>query len=350
MQRQLSSHLPSALPSQIDSLAVTVIGCAQSVSAQLGKIARAMPLSTTQESKEQRLRRLLDNERITQADHYHGVVKAALQGLQGQRVHLIIDRVLVQDTHNILVVSLAFRRRSIPLTWHVLAHRGQSGFTDQQALLTQAMSLLPPGVRVCVHADSEFRSHELFTWLRSQGHDTIQGIQGLQLVAWTPEEDGRPLHKWLPNRDSVAYLEGVYLGQRHLGPVNILAWWERDDGEWIVRAVMTNLPAQWQTYVLGRRRMWIETVFRDWQSGGFHLDKSGIHDGERIARLLIPLVLTYVWFVALGRWVVKRGYRTLVDAGPARQWKYSLFQLGVAWKERMGSFVRPPPLLFVLYL
>jgi len=35
------------------------------MAAQLGAIARAMPLNTTQMAKEQRLRRWLDNERIT---------------------------------------------------------------------------------------------------------------------------------------------------------------------------------------------------------------------------------------------------------------------------------------------
>ncbi len=35
----------------------------------------------------------------------------------------------------------------------------------------------------------------------------------------------------------------------------------------------------------------IETVLRDWQSGGFHLDESGVTDRERFARLLLPLVI-----------------------------------------------------------
>jgi hypothetical protein len=48
--------------------------------------------------------------------------------------------------------------------------------------------------------------------------------------------------------------------------------------------------------------------------------------------------------------VVKRGYRSLVDDGGARSWKYSLFQIGVAWKERLGSFTHALPVILVLYL
>lgn len=348
---QLATHLNDALASQIETLALVVVGIGQSVSAQIGKIARAMPLDTSQMAKEQRIRRLLDNERVTQEQHYHPIARQALHGLKGQRVQLLIDRVLLRDTHNILAVSVGFRRRSLPLAWLALDHRGASSLADQQTVLAQALALLPPGVRVSMHGDSEFRSQQLFSWLREQGLDALLGIAGYTLVALTPDGPSKALKTWLPNRDSVAYLNGVYLTEERCGPVNVLAWWDKDDaGKLIVRAVMTNLPARWQTYVYGRRRMWIETVFRDWQSGGFHLDDSGIEDRERFARLLLPLVLAYLWLVAVGRWVVKRGYRRLVDDGPARSWKYSLFQMGIAWKERMGSYTQAIPVLLKLYL
>jgi hypothetical protein len=343
--------LEKALASQLDTLALVVVGITQSISAQLGKIARAMPVDTTAAAKEQRLRRLLDNERLTQADHYQPLAKAALHGLKGQRVQLLIDRVLLRDTHNILVVSIGFRRRSLPLVWLALNHRGQSSLADQKNVLSQALSLLPERVRVSIHGDSEFRSQELFRWIRGQAQDAMLGVTGRTLLALTPDGAATALASWLPNRDSVAYLSEVYLTEDRQGPVNVLAWWDKDDdGKLIVRAVMTNLPPTWQTYVRGRRRMWIETVFRDWQSGGFHLDESGITDRERFARLLLPLVIAYLWLIAVGRWVVKRGYRTLVDDGEARSWKYSLFQIGVAWKERLGSYTQALPVVLVLYL
>jgi hypothetical protein len=343
--------LPEALPSQIETLALLVVAISQSVSAQIGKIARAMPLNTTQAAKEQRIRRLLDNERITQEDHYQPLAKAALQGLKGQKVQLLMDRVLLRDTHNILVVSIGFRRRSLPLAWFALPHRGQSGLADQQAVLRSALAVLPERVRVSIHGDSEFRSQELFAWLRHLGHDGLLGVPGRTLVALTPAGDATALSTWLPNRDTVAYLNGVYLTEERQGPINLLAWWAKDDeGKPIVHGVMTNLPATWQTYRIGSRRMWIETVFRDWQSGGFHLDDSGVTDRDRFARLLLPLVIAYLWLVAVGRWVVKRGYRNLVDDGSERSWKYSLFQIGVAWKERLSSYTQALPMVWILYL
>ncbi len=306
----LTARLTDALASQLETLALVVAGIAQSASAHLHAIARAMPLATTQEAKEQRLRRLLDNPRITRTDHYEPIAKAALTGLKGQRVNLLIDRVLLRDHHNILVVSVGFRRRSIPLAWKALDHRGASGLADQRDLVQQALDLLPEGVRVTVHGDSEFRSQALFGWLRAQGHDVMLGVTGGTLVADAPDAQAASttLAAWIGTRTDVVYLSGVYLTEDRHGPVNVLAWWDKnDEGKPILRAVMTNLPATARTYRRGKRRMWIETVFRDWQSAGFHLDRSGVTDRNRFERLLLPLMIAYLWLVSLGRWVVKRG-------------------------------------------
>lgn len=128
------------------------------------------------------------------------------------------------------------------------------------------------------------------------------------------------------------YVTGVYVTEERYGLVNVIVWWDGDaEEDDKVRAVMTNLPASEQTWKRGRRRMWIETLFRDWQSGGFHLDTSGVFDPIRFERLILALALAYVLFVSVGRWVVKRGYRELIDDGTPEQWHYSLFQLGIGW-------------------
>ncbi len=82
---------------------------------------------------------------------------------------------------------------------------------------------------------------------------------------------------------------------------------------------------------------------------GFHLDRSGLTDRQRFGRLLLALVIAYLWFVSIGRWVVKRGYRRLIDDGTARSWHYSLFQLGVGWMQRLQSYAQPLPVLLYIY-
>lgn len=363
----LDRRLPAVLPSQRESLGLALVGVVGSMSSQLAKVARAMPLDTSAFAKEQRLRRLLDNERLTQHDHYHPIVAQALHGLAGQRVQLLIDRTLLRDQHTILVVSIGFRRRSLPLVWRALPHRGASNLSDQQDLIRAAVALLPPGVRISVHGDSEFRSQDLFGWLREQEYDAMLGVSSRLWVYTTADasEQGQPLaqrvtplppqqergRKRRHRTSPVTYLQGVYVVQdKRNGPVNIIAWWERDTADKeVLHAVMTNLPATPRTKAFGKRRMWIETVFRDWKSGGFHLDQCGITHTARVVRLLILLALAYLWLVSVGRWVVKRGYRHRIDDGSSRSWHFSLFQLGVGWMERLRSIPQPLPVLLYLY-
>lgn len=348
---QLTTHLPLLRPRLRDPLVCALVGMSQAVSAQQRPVASAMPIRTKQQSKIQRFRRLLDTARLTAEGVYQPIVRAALTGLRGQPVQVLLDRVVLTDTQNVLVVSLGFRRRSVPLVWRILDHQGSSNLTDQQAVLTAAVALLPAGVRITVQADSEFRSQTLFTWLRARGWNAILGIRGATHVTTDPTSPSLPLSAWLPNRDSVAYLNGVFLTEDHHGPVNLLAWWDRDDrGTLTCYAVMTNLAATWQTYRLGSRRMWIETMFRDWQSGGFDLGKTGITDHDRFARLIILVCLVYLWFVSIGRWLVKRGYRALLDAGRSHAWQLSLFTLAVAWQNRLRTFDRSLPVFWFVYV
>jgi DDE family transposase len=367
IRASLQQQRPTVIASQIESLGLAIVGTVQSMSSQMAKIARAMPLDTTELAKEQRLRRLLSNERLTQTDHYQPLVQHALHGLAHQRVQVLIDRVLLRDQHTILVVSVGFRRRSRELVWRALPHRGSSSLTDQQELIQTAVKLLPAGVRISVHGDSAFRSRELFEWLRGQDYDAMLGIRGELWVYDTadPRADGQPLaarvqalpaqtatgRKRKHRTSPITYLAQVYVGQeQRTGPVNSIGWWERDDdGKVVLHAVMTNLPATARTKAYGKRRMWIETVFRDWQSGGFHLDQCGVPDTERLSRLLLVLAIGYGWLVSLGRWVVKRGYRRRIDDGGPRNWHFSLFQLGVGWMERVHSFSQPLPVILYLY-
>jgi hypothetical protein len=347
---QLSSHLPTLRPRLRDPLVCALVGMSQAVSAQQRAIASAMPITTKQPSKVQRLRRLLDTAKLTATDVYQPIVRAALTGLHRQRVHLLLDRVVLTDTQNVLVVSVGFRRRSIPLLWRILRHSGSSTLIDQQQLLCAAAKLLPPSVRITVHADSEFRSQALFDWIRKRRWNAILGIRGNVQVTTDPAVPGQPLSAWVPHRDSVAYLNEVWLTEECCGPRNILAWWDKNDhGDLICYAVMTNLPATWQTYRLGSRRMWIETLFREWQSGGFELGKTAITNHERFTRLILLVCLVYVWFVSIGRWLVKRGYRTLLDAGASDGWQQSLFSLAVAWQNRLRTFDQPMRVFWFLY-
>ncbi|KAB8139559.1 hypothetical protein F8S13_27595 [Chloroflexia bacterium SDU3-3] len=347
---RLTEHLPLVRPRLLTPLVCALVGMSHAVSSHQGKIAAAMPLMTTQQSKIQRFRRLLSNPKLTPEAVYHPIIRHALAAMTTQRVNLLLDRVVLTAHLNVLVVSLGYRRRSLPLFWKVLAHAGSSSLPDQQEALQTAAALLPSTVRITVHADSEFRSYALFAWIRAQDWHAMLGVRGNLLVRTAPDAEAKALHDWLPGTDTRVFLNEMWVRDDRNGPVNLLAWWDTNDrGDPIVYGVMTDLPATWQTFQWGKRRMWIETLFRDWQSGGFALGTTALRDAQRFSRLLILIGIVYGWFVSVGRWVVKRGYRTLIDAGPSRQWQCSLFTLAIAWQNRQHAFGLSMPVRWKVY-
>lgn len=328
----LRERLPLILDSQRTNLALLVAAATQAQSCHLADLARALPLPTLQASKVQRVRRMLDNERITLDTHYRPIVRQAIQGVQGQAISVILDRVQLKNRQNVVVASLGFRRRAVPLAWQVLDHLGCSDSDQHIAVLEQASLSLPASVSVTLHGDAEFCTTTLFRWARKQGWHAIVGLRSSTHFAFDQARTvpAQSIATYYGNRRGVLYLPRVYVTEERFGPVNLIIWWDGDEDE-PIRVVMTDLPANGFTFQRGRRRMWIETLFRDWQSGGFHLDQTGLTSPDRFNRLLIVLAVAYLLFLSVGRWVVKRGYRRLIDDGTSRVWHYSLFQLGIGW-------------------
>lgn len=349
-KQRLTQHLPRILDSQRTNLALLVSAAAHAQTCHLADLARALAVPSKQASKVQRIRRTLDNERISQRSHYRPIVLSSLRGLKRQTVDLALDRVLLRDRQNVLVASVGFKRRAVPLAWDVLEHTGATDADSQIALLQEAFAALPVGVRVTLHGDAEFRTTKLFSWARAQGWSAILGLRSNTHIFRTKQPDERPQPiAALAEQGKRVYLEGVYVTEERYGPVNLIIWWDSEAQDDKVRAVMTDLPADERTFKRGRRRMWIETLFRDWQSGGFHLDESGVLDPGRFTRLILALALAYVLFLSIGRWVVKRGYRELIDDGTPRHWHYSLFQLGIGWFVYCQVQEQTMPVFWSLY-
>ncbi len=151
----------------------------------------------------------------------------------------MLDRVLLQECHNLLVASVGFRRQSVPLAWQALDHVGSSELADHKTVLTAALAELPARTHVTVHADSEFRSVALFQWLREHGHDALLSIRGRTYIYDTVDAgQGQTLLERVGQRRDVVYLTGVYVTEERYGPVNVYAWWSKDDdGKPLLRAV-----------------------------------------------------------------------------------------------------------------
>ncbi|MBD1852094.1 transposase [Leptolyngbya sp. FACHB-711] len=120
------------------------------------------------ESRRRNLQRFLQLPQLNIKTLWFPILKYWLkqQFHRGQRLSLVIDRTQWKH-HNLLMVSVVYKKRAIPLFWDCLDHCGSSSLFEQQTVLRPVLSLMQR-YRCIVLGDREFHSVALADWLRQQ--------------------------------------------------------------------------------------------------------------------------------------------------------------------------------------
>jgi hypothetical protein len=304
-------------------------------SVQLPKIARWLNRAGQQDSRIQFLRRWLDCPALNQRQVYQPWVRQALVGHHVPEWHLVLDRSTLDGTRtDVLMASLNFRKRAIPLAWEVISLGGTSA-AQQIALLERVQPLIPPGQAVVVHGDSEFGSVDLMRFVRVHQWQFILGQSGHKLYRRPPDTQWRRVDSLPVTPRQGVYVPQVEWTQKYCyRPVNLFAFCQPYQNSprsprREVRYCATSLPIAHTLRRRGHRRWGIECLFRDCKSSGWEIETSEILDFKRRDGLLVLLSVNYLWATCTGRWLCKTGQRSYVDAKPDRH--LSLFRLGWDW-------------------
>ena len=151
-------RIPDESDSRLTNLIWLMMGIFQARSVQLKLAARKVPIRAKQLSIVKRFGRFLDNGKVDVREWYYPFASGMLRlaGVGGH-IRLIIDASKVSAGHRLLMVSLAYRRRSLPIAWTwVRSSRGHSTTAKQVKLLAYVNRLLPRGVKVSLVGDCEF--------------------------------------------------------------------------------------------------------------------------------------------------------------------------------------------------
>jgi len=135
----------------------------------LSKVADKIPGLATAPSRERRLMRFLNNPTVRVREWYESIALAILSGMAETlgEIRLIIDSSKIGFGHQLLIVTVAFRRRALPIVWTwIRCSRGHSSAHKQLALLSYVRNLLPKGVAVLLVGDSEFGSVDVLKNLK----------------------------------------------------------------------------------------------------------------------------------------------------------------------------------------
>lgn len=316
---------------RIRTMAWLQSGILHSRSVHLTRIATKIPGAAQKLSVADRFRSLLNNQHIRVRDWYRPIAEALLKeaAKAGKPLRLIIDGSKIGNNHQLLMVSLGYRRRALPLAWTwVRCKRGHSSGRVQGALLAYVRTLVPPTAAVIVSGDSEFtplqallESWQWFYVLRQKGSHRLrqEDTAVWQRCDTLVTKPGEQL--WLTN---------IRLTQAHQHPCHFLALWQPGEKEpWLLA---TNLPTARETRLHYSRRMWTEEMFADFKRNGFDLESSRLQHFLRLSRLTLAVAMLYVMVLAFGSQTIKRGRRHFVDRRDRRD--LSIFRIGFDMLER----------------
>ena len=348
----LDERLPALRATRRHNLARLTTGIYRAEHVHLSKVADELPGSAQQTSKTRRLRRFLANEAVSPEGWYRPVALQLLrQAAESGPLRLLLDTLELTGQRRLLVAALAYRRRALPLQWRVDRTSGVTSAEIQQQFLARLSEAVPEQAEVVLIGDGEFHSVDLLraaerkgwaylvrlhadTYVRTgdgtgngTGNGTGEGPSWQQCQALDPSEGTR------------RYIEEVRVTKEHAyGPVHLVYHWsEGEDDPW---RLVTNLTPSYSVIRLYERRMWIEELFGDWQDGRFHLNRSRLYAPDRLSRLVLALSLVYVWLVAVASYLIKRGWRSLIDRTGRRDRSY--LTLGARWIRRCLRNRTPP--------
>jgi hypothetical protein len=332
IQRIRELH-PKQRMTQVRNFALLLFGIHQSRSVYLSRIAGKIPGQAKLLSTVRRLARFLDNRAIRVREFYEPIAR---QWLEAQfrnlgEIHLIVDGTKVGFAHQLLMVSLAYRRRAIPIAWTWVKHvRGHSTGHKQLALLSYVRSLIPQKATVFLVGDTEFGPVKVLKKL-DQWRWFYVLRQKSDTCVWSAiEQQWQPFGSFVQKAGQTIWLGAREFSRSHMYTVKLLAHWQKGEKEpWLLA---TNLPDSTLTLRFYKRRVWIEEMFGDMKKHGFDLESSMLHNFLRLSRLTLAVAFLYVWMISSGTKTIQAGLRHLVDRKDRRD--LSIFQVGLRFIER----------------
>lgn len=298
-----------------------IIGFTFAQNAALPRVAAKIPWSTKLPSRTQRLWRWLSNERINSEAIAASIASCWLANFRNQTIYLVIDRTDISDTHWLLFVGLAYRGRTFPLVWQVMPGKGSTSFTQQSALLKVIVPMIDCSCTVVLLGDREFRSTALMGFCCRRGwHFLLR----LKCDTWiTAQRRSFQLRDIPLEPGEKRYYTNVYITRNRRGPYHLAVYREKGSSDpWYIA---TDEHASAQTLRLFEKRFYVEAMFSDFKSRGFDIEKTRIRNPERIDRILLIVVIGYLFITQHGLRCIRCGLRPFFEK---HRRYYSLFRLG----------------------
>jgi Transposase DDE domain len=332
--------LPGLHGHQAKALADLSFAMALAEHCHSGKLAAFALGSPNPAASQRRLERTLANDRLDPDSVWPELARSLFQGWVGRPVILILDETPNRNDLRCLKLTLAYRKRAIPLLCACYRPGQQPGPMPQliRRLLRRAAACLPAGVEVTLLADRGLAWPQVVDACRALGWHYVLRLQGQTRVRIA---DGRECSAAdLAPRPGVRWWgEAEVFKKSGWRAARVAACWERGcDGPWLLVSDREDGARLFRRYA---KRTWTEELFRDEKSGAFHWEQSRVTDPAHAARLVLLMALATYLGLSLGSRVIQAGLRRFLET--TRRRMLSLLQIGLRWLRFCLSHDRPLP-------
>lgn len=303
----------------------------------LDRLGLYLPREAKPESVGQQFRRWLKNDAIDARMIYDPVARQIVKRLRCRRLRIQIDRVQIKRRQNVLMMSVRYRKRGIPLAWICLSHSGSSALCHWQQLLDYLETLLEDGQCVIILADREFGSVDRLHYVERKNWQYAIRLKGnvwFYDPIWKQPVDWLKLTAIAPAVGSRYALTDIKITKADLFKTHLAcAWAIGSDEPWFIA---TNLPHPLHALKEYGRRFGCEELFSDLKKRGFNWEDSLIRDPQRFTRLLLALALLVIFLLTLGRQLRLTRLDLEITSRSHRR-RLSLFQTARRWLRRRCS-------------
>jgi hypothetical protein len=309
----------------INTLAVLICGIVGAQHVQLARIADHAPLrGRKNESLITRFRRWVKQKTVMPEAVWLPFAKAILAMMAHAPVTIILDGTTAGRGCMVLMASVVYHGRALPLLWTVV--KGKKGHLPQDehcALIRRLQDVIPKQAQVVVLGDGEFDGTQLLAVLRTAGWEYVcRTAINISIYA----QDRVFTVGDLPlKRGQAVAIADVEMTAARYGPVLLVGVWETNqDAPIYLVTSMANADAAADWY---RLRFRIEGMFANHKSRGFHIHKSHLTKPERLARLVLATSLAYLWVHEVAMFAQAQGW--VGQFHRTDRCDLSLFQIGL---------------------
>ena len=279
----------------------------------LEKLATALSLPILFISRQKKIQRFLMLPQLGFKTLWFPILRSLIPTLfpSNGTLYLAMDRTNWRLT-NLMVVSLIYDKRAIPVYIQILNKQGSSNLEEQKQVLEPVIRLLKDST-IVILGDREFCSVKLGNWLQEQSVGFALRLKKNENIQ--RDSDFIKLSELGLKPGTDLFVEGVSITkQKGFGPFNVAGKWQRKYREWVADEgwfILTNLGSLEDTINAYRKRFDIEEMFRDFKSGGYHLEDTRV-TGDRLIGLLVILTLAYSITTIEGKTLKKMGLQKYI--------------------------------------